>query len=372
MFDNNIKKIIYDTYNYLKSINIIGKRRIDFIETTFKCHITSVYNWIKEFTDNFNDTYNNKNINPDIIISIYNYIKNNKTTSLDNIKKYINNKYNTSFNVKTIGYILKVNDFKTINNKINKDIINFILDTIEKNNVIRAKEIIILIKQNFNKDISNSSIYNVLKKYKITYKKAKLITNPYTKEEEKDRLINTKYVLDNLNINNIISYDEISVTNNEYPNYGWSKSGEECIIKNRLNSIKGNRFSIGVAISNKKIISYKIVEKGFKTANFVDLMKDLASKDIKKEYTYFLDNASVHHSKDLKLLAREEKLHILYNVPYNSNKNPVEYVFSVLRKHIQRSVFNTIDELDNIIKDFIKITKNTLFNNCFTHAFNLF
>jgi len=72
-------------------------------------------------------------------------------------------------------------------------------------------------------------------------------------------------------------------------------------------------------------------------------MKDLASKDIKKEYTYFLDNASVHHSKDLKLLACEEKLHILYNVPYNSNKNPVEYVFSVLRKHIQWSLFNTID-----------------------------
>ena len=141
MFDNNIKKIIYDTYNYLKSINIIGKRRIDFIETTFKCHITSVYNWIKEFTDNFNNTYNNKNINPDIIISIYNYIKNNKTTSVDNIKKYINNKYNTSFNVKTIGYILKVNDFKTINNKINKDIINFILDTIKKIMLLEQKKL---------------------------------------------------------------------------------------------------------------------------------------------------------------------------------------------------------------------------------------
>ena len=32
------------------------------------------------------------------------------------------------------------------------------------------------------------------------------------------------------------------------------------------------------------------------------------------------------------------------------------------------TLFNTRNELNNIIK----ITKNTLFNNCFTHAFNLF
>jgi hypothetical protein len=39
MFDNNIKKIIYDTYYYLKNINIIGKERIEFINNVFKCHI---------------------------------------------------------------------------------------------------------------------------------------------------------------------------------------------------------------------------------------------------------------------------------------------------------------------------------------------
>jgi hypothetical protein len=60
MFDNNIKKIIYDTYYYLKNINIIGKERIEFINNVFKCHITSVYNLIKKFKYDFNNIYKNK------------------------------------------------------------------------------------------------------------------------------------------------------------------------------------------------------------------------------------------------------------------------------------------------------------------------
>jgi len=372
MYDNNIKKIIYDTYYYLKNINIIGKERIEFINNVFKCHITSVYNWIKEFTYDFNDIYKNKYITPEIIFDIHNFIKKNKTCCLHKIKKYINKKHNTLFNTKTIGYILKVNNLNLINNKINKDVINFILDIVKKNNVIRAKDIIILIKEKFNKNISDSSVYNVLKNNKITYKKVKLITNPYSKEEEKERLLNIKSTLDILNIDNIISYDEISVTTNEYPLYGWSKSGEECNLKNKLSSIKGKRYTVGLAISNKKIVSYKIVEKGLKKNDFIDLITDITNKDIENKYTYFMDNATIHHSKEFKKLSKEKHLHVLYNAPYNSDKNPVEYVFSSLRKFIQRSIINSVEEINSAIKKFIKITNFSLYNNCFNHAFKLF
>jgi hypothetical protein len=70
----------------------------------------------------FNDIYKNKYITPEIIFDIHNFIK----------KKYINKKHNTLFNTKTIGYILKVNNLNLINNKINKDVINFILDIVKK------------------------------------------------------------------------------------------------------------------------------------------------------------------------------------------------------------------------------------------------
>ena len=54
---------------------------------------------------------------------------------------------------------------------------------------------------------------------------------------------------------------------------------------------------------------------------------------------------------------KETKMHVLYNVPYD--KNLVEYVFSLLRKVLERSEFTTINELTKIVNNF----KNNLISN---------
>jgi len=58
-------------------------------------------------------------------------------------------------------------------------------------------------------------------------------------------------------------------------------------------------------------------------------------------------------------------MHVLYNVPYD--KNPVEYVFSLLRKVLERSEFTTINELTKIVNNF----KNNLINNKLNNIFRL-
>jgi transposase len=84
----------------------------------------------------------------------------------------------------------------------------------------------------------------------------------------------------------------------------------------------------------------------------------------------FLDNASIHHSKDFKQYVKETKMHVLYNVPYD--KNPVEYVFSLLRKVLERSEFTTINELTKIVNNFKNNLISNKLNNIFRHSFNLF
>ena len=68
-------------------------------------------------------------------------------------------------------------------------------------------------------------------------------------------------------------------------------------------------------------------------------MNELKENDIYNKNTYFLDNASIHHTKKFKSFAKENKIHVLYNAPYNSDKNPIEYIFSPLRKFIQKNPF---------------------------------
>jgi len=38
MFDNNIKELSINIYNYLKTMGIIRQERINFITNNFKCH----------------------------------------------------------------------------------------------------------------------------------------------------------------------------------------------------------------------------------------------------------------------------------------------------------------------------------------------
>ena len=373
MFDKTLKNIIINTYKYLKdSLNIIGQNRIDFINNNYKCHITTLYGWNKEFKNNSNDDIYNKNINPLLENIIYKCINEYKITSVTKIKKYINTNFNKQINHKTINFILKKNNLECEKYKIKKEINNFIIDEFTEYKITTAKEIIEKVFIKYNIKLSESSIYNTLKQNKITYKKIKIKTNPYTLEEQKYRLLSIKDTLNYLDKDKIISYDEISACTNENPKYGWSKKGSECIINKKDKSLYGTRYTIGMAVNNKSIVDFTIVKSGLKTDNFINFMQKMKDKDPYNKNTYFMDNASIHQSKIFKKFAINNKMHILYNAPYQSDKNPIEYFFSLLRKEIERNVFNSIEELALLINNFKKKINVNCLSNIFKHSFDLF
>ena len=119
----------------------------------------------KKEKDNIHkNIYYNKNITQSIVDDVIYSINSLKLTSIDKIKKYINNLHKTTLNFKTITYILKINNLECENFKIKKDIEIFIIDSILKNKVITIKEIIKNIINKFNIKLSENSIYNTLKK----------------------------------------------------------------------------------------------------------------------------------------------------------------------------------------------------------------
>ena len=99
-------------------------------------------------------------------------------------------------------------------------------------------------------------------------------------------------------------------------------------------------------------------------------MKKLNKKDIKNEKTYLMDNAIIHKTKNFYNYLKEKKMHILYNAPYHSELNPIEYVFSLLKKIISKNISKSKED---IIKS-ILILKNTItpktLNNIFNHSLN--
>jgi transposase len=140
MYDKTAKDIIIKIYKELPNYNINGKNRKTFINNVFEGHINTIYNWLK-------------NIN---ILNIEN--KNCKYT----------------------------------NRKITKTIEFYILNTIKKNTLITIKKIRENIINIFGVTISKQSIYSILKQNNITYKFTKIITNPYTINEQKEQMQDKK------------------------------------------------------------------------------------------------------------------------------------------------------------------------------------
>ena len=123
MFDKDIKNSAIKLYNNIKHLfNINGKDRIKLIEDTFNCNIKTLYVWKKEKDNIHKNIYYNKIITQSIVDDVIYSINSLKLTSIDKIKKYINNLHKTTLNFKTITYILKINNLECEKFKIKKDI----------------------------------------------------------------------------------------------------------------------------------------------------------------------------------------------------------------------------------------------------------
>jgi len=320
MYSIHIIKSSINLYFKLENINIIGKERSNIITSVFKIHINTLYNWIKTYY--------------------------NKTSKTFDFTKYKSN-------------------FKYNNLKLTSKIEAYIINSIDKNNNFNVKNIRKNIYNAFNLSLSKSTIYFVLHKHNLTYKKLIVKNVPYTNDKLDQLKSNLKNLVSNLDQNNIVSYDEMAIYLNAKPYRGWSKKGTNCIIQTKNKSITNKRYTIGMGINKKGYIDFTFVLGPLNGDKFNTFMKKLN----KNNNTIFMDNASIHKNKNFNKYLQHSNLNVIYNIPYHSELNPIEYIFSLLRIQLLSSDNFTEKNIINIILDFKKnINKNSIiniFNNCF-------
>jgi len=374
----SVESLIINNINKYKSINKLKK----FINKTINIHINNniikcvmVCNNLK--MKNFNNIDISKLIKNDCLNNTFNniskevelFIINNKHNSIKTISDDIYKEFNIILSKKDIIGIFQKNKIeKKSFFKITPFINNYVIDKIKKNPIFTAKDIINDLFTEIKIRISTTSIYNIYKKNNFSYKKVKFSNNPHSISIQKERVKEVKKSIDSVNLNNIISYDEMSIVLNLKPDHGWSEINKECVINIDNSKIYRERFTIGVATTNNKIIDFCIVPNGLKSNDFVNFMDKIHKIEDNKNKTFFMDNATIHNSKLAKDLYRINKMHIIFNAPYHSEFNPIKYVFSMLRNFINRNPNDTLEKIKNSVSDFINSVKkeslNNIFNNC--------
>lgn len=244
--------------------------------------------------------------------------------------------------------------------KYTKYVIKFIKSNQQFNMKISLQNLMAL----FGIGITKQTIYNILKRNKITHKIIQINKYPHSKVRYKKEVNKLRKSL-NCRKNRIISIDETAIHINAIGRYGWAKSGTKCII-NKPHKNKGVRFSLLFGISKKSIVGYTIKEGTMKGTDFNEFMERIDRPN--GNYKYLLDNAVIHHSK---LIKKDIKEKMIYNVPYSPQYNPIEYVNNELKRQIRCENIRNDDELRKYMEKFTRANKRKGNEKYFEKAYKM-
>lgn len=256
--------------------------------------------------------------------------------------------------------------------KINDAIEQYIIKrfTVDKNHDI--KNVRRSIKRIFNMPIKKSTIYNVLKKNKITHKRVAVDRYPYSEKERKEKHTTLRKELsienNQYNNDNVISYDESYMSPEKLTReYGWAKSGHKAARK-----VDGRRYHQGksmlMAITNKKTAAYKLIKGSIKGEQICDFIMNEVIKD-QTNMTILMDNAMSHKNKKLAQEMKETGNKIVFNIPYHPQNNPIEYMNNVVKQKLKKQNIQNIEDLEERLGKIIKKIPEKIYANCFDKSY---
>lgn len=264
-----------------------------------------------------------------------------KSTLRDWVKRYKTTKNLTRKNREPVSY------------KISRQQVNKALELLNQNQQLTMSELEIIMKKLYPYfNITPQHLGQVLRDNNKTRKRTRhehfpktRYKKPIQKKEEIDKFFNK---LDKFPIEQVISLDETSIGSALKPAYSRCELGKRCIIKT-TNPFVFRKFTLLVAINNKKCIAKELYEKGGMTR---ERLLEFLKKHIFSTYKnnlIVLDNASSHNNGLIKNAIIGSGNDYLFSVPYTPKTNAIEQYFNQIKTYLKK---------DRHVEDFNKLKIN--------------
>jgi len=250
---------------------------------------------------------------------------------------------------------LLIQDYRNQRHKLNNEHCEFIKqffsksDNFDKNIMDLHTELVAHF--GFDKKfVSFWTLYDYVHKLKLSYKmiKYKISRANIPSTKLKRSQIAKNIMSAHLNSFDFVYIDEISFNLELRISKGWCLKGTNA---NSTKPPKSKNYSVIVAMDVDGYVGIKVVKGGVKGPEFisfmVDICKILDDRIRKKKTIFFMDNASIHRSKDfMQVFAKH--YNILYNAAYTPQLNPIEFSFSRLKYQVKKA--KPISEIDLVAK----------------------
>jgi transposase len=257
--------------------------------------------------------------------------------------------------------------------KIKKEHINYIKEILKSKNNIHIKSVHDLLKIKFpSLSISRQYLHDIIRDNNITRKRATFEHFPKTyrgkPRNEKEELKEFFKEVSKFKLDDIVSIDETSVSTSLGFNYCRNYLGKRCIIKTDDNAVF-TKYSLVVAISNKKCLGYALYDKGsVNSTRFNEFIKLICDKS--KNKLIILDNGQIHKKDETVKIIKDSGNNLLYTCPYHPRLNCIEQFFNQMKYYMKLYESKNYDELKENLKKSIKNIKEENYKNYFIYAYN--
>lgn len=175
--------------------------------------------------------------------------------------------------------------------------------------------------------VSVELVRTVISKIGFSKKKARFFGKPRTQESKTHEFLRlrTRFMMEG---RKFFSLDETSFGRHGKSVYGFSVKGRPLYARKKEARVTTS--SSLVIVSDTGQIQRQNKYGAFNTMTFLEALKKF---DIPPNSVVLLDNVSFHHSRHVREYINERGINLLYVPPYSPWFNPVEGVFSVVKRH---------------------------------------
>lgn len=224
---------------------------------------------------------------------------------------------------------------------------NLIVDTIrsafKSNPFISVRALCTIIKDVNFIDVSRELVRTAIFKMGWSNKKARFFSSPKNLDSKTNEFLRMRSVYESEG-RCFYSLDETSFGRHGKEARGYAPKGQ--LLRVQRDTPRRTTVSSMVLASNTGIIKHKEIIGSFNKIYFSQFLQEL---DLPEGSVILLDNVAFHHSKEAAEIAREKGFKFLFVPPYSPWFNPIEGIFSVIKRHFYK--------YGNILNAFKTITK---------------
>lgn len=150
------------------------------------------------------------------------------------------------------------------------------------------------------------------------------------------------------------------------PQYGWAPEGERCFGKTPHGHYKTTTFIAALRVEG--LTAPFVIDGAIDKESFLAYITQVLVPTLRLGDIVVMDNLSSHKNNDVKKAIEAVGARVFYLPPYSPDLNPIEQVFSKLKRILRKLAIRTIEALWKKVGELTDIFSETECENYFKNS----